>query len=133
MAQGNESGSGSGLRRNAIGLPGAVIMSAAIMGPAVSTFFNPQYSTPFSGYATPFVYLLCLIAMLITASGRHGDGARAAQRRRVLHVRDPRPRRPRRLRHRRALMFVAYALLPPAEIGLIGSYLQSTFNDRVRT
>ena len=25
------------------------------------------------------------------------------------------------------LMFVAYALLPPAEVGLIGSYLQSTF------
>ena len=24
-------------------------------------------------------------------------------------------------------MFVAYALLPPAEVGLIGSYLQSTF------
>ena len=59
----------TGLRRNAVGLAGAVIMSAAIMGPAVSTFFNPQFSTPFSGYATPLVYLLCLIAMLITASG----------------------------------------------------------------
>ena len=35
-----------GLRRNAVGSVGAVIMSAAIMGPAVSTFFNPQFSTP---------------------------------------------------------------------------------------
>ena len=57
------------LRRNAVGITGAVIMSAAIMGPAVSTFFNPQFSTPFSGAATPFVYLACLVCILITASG----------------------------------------------------------------
>ena len=44
-------------------------MSAAIMGPAVSTFFNPQFSMPFCGEATPFVYLACLIAILIAASG----------------------------------------------------------------
>jgi len=54
------------LRRNAVGLTGAVVMSAAIMGPGVSTFFNPQFSTPFSGEATPFVYLACLIAILIS-------------------------------------------------------------------
>src|SRR5690242_14682016 len=30
------------LRRNAVGLGGAVIMSAALMGPAVSVYFNPQ-------------------------------------------------------------------------------------------
>src|ERR1700733_11209846 len=59
----------SGLRKNAVGLGGAVIMSAAIMGPAVSTFFNPQFSTPFSGAATPFVYIVCLLVMLVTASG----------------------------------------------------------------
>src|ERR1700754_1427847 len=57
------------LRRDAVGLTGAVIMSAAIMGPAVSTFFNPQFSTPFSGEATPFVYAACLVAVLIAASG----------------------------------------------------------------
>src|SRR6201996_2175591 len=66
---GAEVESGGGLRRNSVGLTGAVIMSAAIMGPAVSTFFNPQYSTPFSGAATPFVYLFTTIAMAITASG----------------------------------------------------------------
>src|ERR1700753_3717606 len=62
-------GSAPTLRRNAIGLGGTVIMSAAIMGPAVSTFFNPQFSTPFSGFATPFVYLATLIVTLIVANG----------------------------------------------------------------
>jgi len=57
------------LRRDAVGPIGAVIMSAAIMGPAVSTFFNPQFSTPFSGAATPLVYVVCVIAMLMAASG----------------------------------------------------------------
>src|SRR5437764_13043129 len=66
----------TGLRRNAVGLGGAVIMSAAIMGPAVSTFFNPQFSTPFSGAATPFVYLICLVAIVITASGIMAMAAR---------------------------------------------------------
>ena len=80
------------LRRNAVGLTGAVIMSAAIMGPAVSTFFNPQFSTPFSGAATPFVYLVCLIAILIAASRHRRDGARAPERRRLLHLCHPRTR-----------------------------------------
>ncbi len=116
---------GARLRRGAVGPTGAVIMSAAIMGPAVSTFFNPQFSTPFSGAATPFVYLACLVAILIAASGivemarelpsagafytyvTHGLGRHAG------FVTG-------------GLMFVAYALLPPAELGLIGSYLQTT-------
>jgi hypothetical protein len=44
MSEGEQAPPVAGLRRNAVGLGGAVIMSAAIMGPAVSTFFNPQYS-----------------------------------------------------------------------------------------
>ncbi|MFD0328143.1 hypothetical protein ACFQZC_07780 [Streptacidiphilus monticola] len=32
----------SGLKKGAIGLGGAVVMSAALMGPAVSVYFNPQ-------------------------------------------------------------------------------------------
>ena len=47
------------------GYGGVMAVSAAIMGPAVSTFFNPQFSTPFSGEATPFVYLACLVAILV--------------------------------------------------------------------
>ena len=114
------------LRRNAVGLTGAVIMSAAIMGPAVSTFFNPQFSTPFSGAATPFVYLICLIAILIAASGIV-EMARELPSAGAFYTYVTRGLGPRAGFVTGGLMFVAYALLPPAEVGLIGSYLQSTF------
>src|SRR3954463_2620255 len=114
------------LRRNAVGLTGAVIMSAAIMGPAVSTFFNPQFSTPFSGAAPPFVYLVCLIAILIAASGIV-EMARELPSAGAFYTYVTRGLGPRAGFVTGGLMFVAYALLPPAEVGLIGSYLQSTF------
>src|SRR3954464_6937724 len=114
------------LRRDAVGLTGAVIMSAAIMGPAVSTFFNPQFSTPFSGAATPFVYLVCLIAILIAASGIV-EMARELPSAGAFYTYVTRGLGPRAGFVTGGLMFVAYALLPPAEVGLIGSYLQSTF------
>jgi len=75
---------GPGLRRNAIGLAGAVVMSAALRGPAVqvyfnsqyfnSQYFNPQYFNPHvsaasAGVATPFVFALGLVVMLIVANG----------------------------------------------------------------
>jgi amino acid transporter len=132
MAQVSESTSGTGLRRNAIGLPGAVIMSAAIMGPAVSTFFNPQFSTPFSGFATPLVYLLTVIAMLITASGVM-EMARALPSAGAFYTYVTRGIGPKAGFVTGGLIFVAYALLPPAEIGLIGSYLQGTFNEEFST
>lgn len=118
----------SGLRRNAVGIGGAVIMSAAIMGPAVSTFFNPQFSTPFSGVATPFVYFVCLVAILITASGIMEMAARLPSAG-AFYTYVTRGLGPRAGFLTGGLMFVAYALLPPAEIGLIGSYLQSTLHD----
>jgi amino acid transporter len=114
------------LRRNAVGLTGAVIMSAAIMGPAVSTFFNPQFSMPFSGEATPFVYLACLIAILIAASGIV-EMARELPSAGAFYTYVTRGLGPRAGFVTGGLMFAAYALLPPAEVGLIGSYLQSTF------
>jgi amino acid transporter len=113
------------LRRNAVGLTGAVVMSAAIMGPAVSTFFNPQYSTPFSGEATPFVYLVCLIAILVVSSGIV-EMARELPSAGAFYTYVSRGIGPRAGFVTGGLMFVAYALLPPAEIGLLGSYLQST-------
>src|SRR5664279_5546061 len=118
--------SGGGLRRNAVGLTGAVIMSAAIMGPAVSTFFNPQFSTPFSGEATPFVSAACLVAILITASGII-EMATEFPSAGAFYTYVTRGLGPRAGFVTGGLMFVAYALLPPAEIGLIGSYLQNTF------
>src|SRR5437763_15993667 len=113
------------LRRDAVGLTGAVVMSAAIMGPAVSTFFNPQFSTPFSGQATPFVYLACLVAILIVASGIV-EMARELPSAGAFYTSVTRGLGPRAGFITGGLMFVAYALLPPAELGLIGSYLQST-------
>ncbi|MFC4944443.1 APC family permease [Pseudonocardia sp. GCM10023141] len=118
------------LRANALGLGGAVVMSAAIMGPAVSTFFNPQFSTPFSGAATPFVYFICLVAMLITASGVMAMAARLPSAG-AFYTYVTRGLGPRSGFVTGGLMFVAYALLPPAEIGLIGSYLQQTLNDEL--
>src|ERR1700733_15007123 len=116
----------SGLRKNAVGLGGAVIMSAAIMGPAVSTFFNPQFSTPFSGAATPFVYFACLVALLIASRGVVAMAGRLPSAG-AFYTYVTRGLGPRAGFVTGGLMFVAYALLPPAEIGLIGSYLQSTF------
>ncbi|PZS10771.1 MAG: hypothetical protein DLM64_07930, partial [Solirubrobacterales bacterium] len=118
------------LQRNAVGLAGAVIMSAAVMGPGVSTFFNPQFSTPFSGEATPLVYLACLIAILITASGIVAM-ARELPSAGAFYTYVTRGLGPRAGFVTGGLMFVAYALLPPAEIGLIGSYLQSTFQSEL--
>lgn len=114
------------LRRNAVGLTGTVIMSAAIMGPAVSTFFNPQFSTPFSGYATPFVYLVALIVTLICANGIM-EMARVAPSAGSFYTYITRSLGPRAGFTTGGLTFVAYALLAPIEIGLIGAYLQETF------
>jgi amino acid transporter len=119
---------GARLRRNAVGLGGAVIMSAAIMGPAVSTFFNPQFSMPFSGAATPLVYFLCMVAVLITASGIMDMAAKLPSAG-AFYTYVTRGIGPKAGFVTGGLMFVAYALLPPAEIGLVGSYLQQTFKD----
>ena len=108
-----------------MGLTGAVVMSAAIMGPAVSTFFNPQFSMAFSGQATPFVYLACLVAILIAASGIV-EMAREFPSAGAFYTYVTRGLGPRAGFVTGALMFVAYALLPPAEVGLIGAYLQTT-------
>ena len=113
------------LKRNSVGLASAVIMSAAIMGPAVSTFFNPQFSTPFSGEATPFVYVACLLVMLVTASGVM-EMAAVAPSCGSFYTYVSLGLGPTMGFVAGGLMFVAYALLPPIEIALIGAYLQQT-------
>jgi amino acid transporter len=117
------------LRRNAVGLGGTVIMSAAIMGPAVSTFFNPQFSTPFSGFATPFVYLATLVVTLIVANGIM-EMARVAPSAGSFYTYITRALGPKAGFATGGLMFVAYALLGPIEIGLIGAYLQETLKQQ---
>ena len=105
-------------------------MSAAIMGPAVSTFFNPQFSAPFSGEATPFVYLACLVAILVVSSGMV-EMARELPSAGAFYTYVTRGLGPRAGFITGGLMFVAYALLPPAELGLIGSYVQATLRTEV--
>ena len=100
-------------------------MSAAIMGPAVSTFFNPQFSMPFSGAATPFVYLACTVLLLIAASGIVAMSAQVPSAG-AFYTYVTRGLGARAGFVTGGLTFVAYALLLPAEIGLIGGYLQST-------
>jgi amino acid transporter len=119
-----------GLRRNSVGLGGTVIMSAAIMGPAVSTFFNPQFSTPFSGYATPFIYLAIFVVTLIVANGVM-EMARVAPSAGSFYTYITRALGPRAGFTTGGLMFVAYALLGPIEVGLIGGYLQSTLKQEL--
>lgn len=126
----NQPAATPGLRRNSVGLGGTVIMSAAIMGPAVSTFFNPQFSTPFSGYATPFVYLATLVVTLIVANGVM-EMARVAPSAGSFYTYITRALGPQAGFTTGGLMFVAYALLGPIEVGLIGSYLQETFRQEL--
>ena len=112
---------GSGLRKNAIGLLGAVIMSAALMGPAVSVYFNPQVSAASAGVATPFVFVLGLVVMLIVANGVM-EMSRVLPSAGSFYTYVSRGIGPRSGFVTGALMFLAYALLVPAELALIGIY-----------
>jgi amino acid transporter len=110
-----------GLRKNALGLGGAVIMSAALMGPAVSVYFNPQVVAINAGVATPFVFLLALGVMLVLASSimamaRKFPGAGS------FYTYVSRGIGARTGFVTGGLMFVAYGLLVPAELALIGVY-----------
>ncbi|MEO6827050.1 MAG: APC family permease [Microbacteriaceae bacterium] len=114
---------GPGLRKNAIGLLGAVIMSAALMGPAVSVYFNPQVSAASAGVATPFVFVLGLVVMLIVANGVM-EMSRVLPSAGSFYTYVSRGIGPRSGFVTGALMFLAYALLVPAELALIGTYTQ---------
>ena len=69
---------------------------------------------------------MCLIAILIAASGVV-EMARELPSAGAFYTYVTHGLGPRAGFVTGGLMFVAYALLPPAEVGLIGSYLQSTF------
>lgn len=113
--------SGGSLRSNAVGLTGAVIMSAALMGPAVSTYFNPQLSAGFAGAAVPLVFLVSLVAVVIVANGVM-EMARELPSAGAFYTYVARGVGGRTGFVTGALMFVAYALLVPAELALIGVY-----------
>ena len=114
---------GTALRTNAVGLGGAVIMSAALMGPAVSVYFNPQVVASTAGAATPFVFVLALVVMLVLASSIM-EMARKFPSAGSFYTYVSRGVGARSGFVTGGLMFVAYALLVPAELALIGIYTQ---------
>ncbi|MQA98254.1 MAG: amino acid permease [Streptosporangiales bacterium] len=109
------------LRRNAVGLGGAVIMSAALMGPAVSIFFNPQVAAGHAGAATPLVFAASLAVSLIVAVGVM-EMARELPSAGAFYTYVVRAIGPRTGFVTGGLIFVAYALLVPAELALIGNF-----------
>ena len=56
------------LRKDAITVIGAVVLSMAFMGPATSVFFNTQPAAGGAGYALPLALLLALIVCVLVAS-----------------------------------------------------------------
>lgn len=120
--------SAGALRSNAVGLGGAVIMSAALMGPAVSVYFNPQVSAANAGVATPFVFVLGMVVMLVVANGVM-QMAGAFPSAGAFYTYVSRGIGPRSGFVTGALMFAAYALLVPAELALIGIYTHDVLAD----
>ena len=60
--------SGNGLRKGSLSLVGLVVISAVLMGPAISLFFNTPVMAGNAGASVPLVFLLALVGILLTAS-----------------------------------------------------------------
>lgn len=56
------------LKANAIGVPGAIAMSIAIMAPAAGMIFVPEVVAQHAGPAVPLVYLMALIGSVFVAN-----------------------------------------------------------------
>ena len=113
------------LRRNAVGSPARSSCRRPSWGRRSRRSSTRSSRRRSRVQATPFVYLACLIAILVAASGII-EMARELPSAGAFYTYVTRGLGPRAGFVTGGLMFVAYALLPPAEIGLIGSYLQST-------
>lgn len=96
-------------------------MSAALMGPAVSVYFNPQVAAQHAGLATPVVFAAALLVMLVVATSIV-ELARVFPSAGSFYTYVSRGIGPRTGFVTGCLMFVAYALLVPAELALIGTY-----------
>ncbi len=118
----------AGLRAGAVGLGGAVIMSAALMGPAVSVYFNPQVAASHAGVATPFVFVVGMVVMLVVANGVM-EMSRVLPSAGAFYTYVSRGIGPKSGFVTGALMFAAYALLVPAELALIGIYTHDVLAD----
>ncbi len=113
-----------GLRKNAVGLVAAIMLSATIMGPAVSTYFNTQFTAQNAGAALPFVFLVSLIAALIVANGV-AEMARKLPAAGAFYTYVVRGIGPKAGFVTGTLMFLGYSLLEPAELALIGYWISN--------
>jgi amino acid transporter len=113
-----------GLRKNAVGLLAAIMLSATIMGPAVSTYFNTQFTAQNAGAALPFVFLVSLIAALIVANGV-AEMARKLPAAGAFYTYVVRGIGPKAGFITGTLMFLGYSLLEPAELALIGYWISN--------
>lgn len=68
MTQQPEAGSQPTLRQGALGVMGVVVMSAVLMGPAISLFFNAPVMAGSAGAAVPLAFIVSMIGILLTAS-----------------------------------------------------------------
>lgn len=59
---------GGGLRAGALGVGGVVVLSAVLMGPAISLFFNTPVMAGTAGAAVPLAFILSGIGILFTAA-----------------------------------------------------------------
>ena len=116
-----------GLRKNAVGLVAAIMLSATIMGPAVSTYFNTQFTAINAGAALPFVYLVSLIAALIVANGV-AEMARKLPAAGAFYTYVVRGVGPKAGFVTGTLMFLGYSLLEPAELALIGYWISNVLS-----
>jgi amino acid transporter len=116
--------SAPGLRRNAVGLLAAIMLSATIMGPAVSTYFNTQFTAINAGAALPFVFLVSLIAALIVANGV-AEMARKLPAAGAFYTYVVHGIGPKAGFVTGTLMFLGYSLLEPAELALIGYWISN--------
>jgi amino acid transporter len=55
------------LRRGALGVIGVVVMSAVLMGPAISLFFNAPVMAGNAGPAVPLAFAVSMVGILLTA------------------------------------------------------------------
>jgi amino acid transporter len=113
-----------GLRRNAVGLLAAIMLSATIMGPAVSTYFNTQFTAINAGAAVPFVFLISLLAALVVANGV-AEMARKLPAAGAFYTYVTRGIGPKAGFITGTLMFLGYSLLEPAELALIGYWISN--------
>lgn len=121
MAQSDHGGPVPVLKRN-LTIWDGIIMSAALMGPAVSTYFNTGIAASFAGPTIPLVFLLSLIACVIVAHvvGRFTQKMPTAG---AFYTFTAQGLGPKYGFVTGWLTFLGYAVLEPAELALIGAWI----------